>query len=141
MIKNLFNRNTDIPTVSVMVVSDDAGVLTSLNETLTANGYTVYSAANGVAAVSMLDAIDMPDVFIGDFINPATDGKDFLGKIQIRFGKTSLPPVLFLMDTPEDETTANAMGVADVLSKPINTEALLQCLKTLVDHAKPRSIK
>lgn len=139
MIKNLFNRGKDIPAVSVMVVSDDTEVLTFLNETLTANGYRVYSVAGSAAAVSVLDEIAMPDVFIGDFINPQTDGKDFLGKIQIRFGKTSLPPVLFLMDSPEDETTAQAMSVSDVLSKPLETETLLQCIKALVDHAKPRS--
>ncbi|MBC7870317.1 MAG: response regulator transcription factor [Chitinophagaceae bacterium] len=137
MIKNLFNRGKDIPSVSVMVVSDDTEVLTFLNETLTANGYMVYSVAGGAAAVSVLDEIAMPDVFIGDFINPEIDGKDFLGKIQIRFGKTALPPVLFLMDTPEDETVAQAMGVSDVLSKPLEKETLLEHLKEIVKHARP----
>jgi DNA-binding response OmpR family regulator len=137
MIQKLFKRGTDEPPISVFVVSDDAAILALLVDSLTTDGYVVTSAASGAIAVKLLDEIELPNLFIGDFIHPETDGREFLERVRIRFGRSALPPMLFLMDTPEDEITAEAMGVQDLLPKPFEIEILLQRVKALLENAEP----
>lgn len=141
MVKNPFKRakKKEVPPILVMAVGDDSAVLSFLSTTLQAGGYAVHSATSVPAAVSLLDEIDMPNVFIGDFQNPETVGTEFMAKLGMRFGKSALPPVLFLMDTPEDEAVAGAVGVYDVLPKPFEAESLLKCVKSIVERHKDES--
>ena len=141
MFKSWFRRvKVEERPISVLVVSDDAVGLSLLNDTLVAHGYVMYSVASSAAAVKLLDEIDLPHMFIGDFVHPETAGKEFLERVRIRFGKSAQPPVLFLMDSLEDETIAQKMGVQDVLPKPFETETLLRCVKTLTDRARPMKV-
>jgi CheY-like chemotaxis protein len=132
---NIFNRGKNEPQVSVLVISDDPSAISLLKNMLN-DGYVIHSATNSVDAVKLLDEIPLPDLFIGDFIHPQTDGKAFIERVRTRFGKTALPPVLFLMDTPDDESTAEEIGIQDVLPKPFETDALVQCIKSLLENAR-----
>ncbi|MEZ4668025.1 MAG: response regulator [Anaerolineae bacterium] len=134
-VKNPFRKSKkELPAIAVMAVGDDTEVLASLTSTLQAGGYIVYSVASVPAAVALLDEIEMPSVFIGDFRDPQAEGTEFMAKIGIRFGKSALPPVLFLMDSPEDEAAAKTLGVYDVLPKPLETEALLRSIRTISER-------
>ena len=137
MVKNPFRRRKKAtPSLLVMAVGDDKEVLSSMSSVLQGAGYVVHAMASVPAAVTLLDAIEMPTAFIGDFRSPDTDGREFMTKIGIRFGKAALPPVIFLMDTPEDEAVARTLGVDDVLPKPVDPETLLRYIKALVERAQ-----
>jgi DNA-binding response OmpR family regulator len=133
--KNLFKFRKQVSAASVMIVSDDQSTLSSLQDILTQNGCVVYAIATVTAALTLLDEMGLPDIFICDFVNPAREGKTFIGTARIRFGKSALPPTLFLMDSPDDEMVAEELGVFDVLPKPVQEERLLQCLTTLSDRS------
>ncbi|MCA9909983.1 MAG: response regulator [Anaerolineae bacterium] len=137
MLGGLINRKKkENRTFSVMVVSDTAADLSFVKATLEASGYVVHAASDPAAALAMLDAVDMPDIFIGDFRDPETDGTHFVGKIQVRFGKSTVSPVVFLLDSPEDEEVARTMGVQDILPKPLVAESLLTCVKSILESAE-----
>jgi CheY-like chemotaxis protein len=126
---SLFKANKKEPTkFSILVVSDNAETLPLITTQFEAAGHQVYVAENGLSAIQLLDVMGMPDLLITDFQNPASDGKIFMDKARIRFGKTALPPVLFLVASKEDETIAGQMEVYDVFPKTFDGTLLL-------DHA------
>jgi len=137
MFKNWFGNGKQQTNFAVLVVSDDAAVTSFIRSSLTAEGCTVHAAATVPEAVMLLDSIELPDVLIGDFRAPQVDGKAFLDKARIRFGKSTLPPVVFLMDTQDDETAAHSLGVNDLLVKPFEVSALLTCIRTLAESRRP----
>lgn len=133
MLNSLFNAGKKDERVStILAVGDDHDELRLMTSTLENNGYKVYVVGDVATAVSLLNEVEMPDVFIGDFRDPEADGTEFIRRLSLRYGKTSLSPVIFLLDSEEDEQVAHAMGVNDVLTKPLSTEALLQCVKSVV---------
>lgn len=134
MFKNWFKSDKDHPAFSVLVVSDDGDTLALIRTSLTEEGCEVYSAVSAEAGVQLLDEIELPDVIIGDFYYPERDGKHFLNKARIRFGKSALPPTIFLMDSEEDETAAYELSVNDVLEKPFEAAKLLASLTKLIER-------
>jgi DNA-binding response OmpR family regulator len=133
MLGGLFKkRHKAQPTATVMAVGDDQGSLDLLTTTLEMEGIQVMRAADVEAAIKKLTDMDMPDLFIGDFSNPERDGTEFMRRLHIRYGKASLPPVIFLLDSIEDEVVAHTMGVTDVITKPLQSESILRCIKSVM---------
>ena len=133
MLNGLFN-STKKPdeTRSVMVVGDDSEALRFLSETLQNEGYAVFAAQNVETAVALLNGMDMPKLFMGDFRNPEIDGAEFIRRLRVRYGKTTLSPIVFLLDSSEDEIVARKMEIHDVLAKPLTTDAILRCLESIM---------
>jgi DNA-binding response OmpR family regulator len=135
---NLFKRKQPAqPAFSVMLICDDLGMSSFIDAALKDTGFTVHSMGTVAAALERLDEIGLPDVFIGDFIKPDVDGKAFLEKARIRFGKSAMPPVLFLMDSRDDETVAELLDVHDLLPKPFESEILVQRIQQLIESRLP----
>jgi DNA-binding response OmpR family regulator len=135
---NPFKRKQPVqPVFSVMVVCDDSNTASFIDAALIEKGYTVYSTPTVSEALELLDKIGLPDLFIGDFIQPDVDGKSFLEKARIRFGKSAMPPVLFLMDSRDDEVVADALGIHDLLPKPFEGEVLAQRVQRLIESRVP----
>lgn len=115
-----------------MVVSDDPPTLERVTERLQAAGCHVLAAETGDAALSLLSAEAMPDALIGDFFNPETDGQQFLDTARLRYGRKALPPMMFLLDSPEDEVVAKKYDVFDIVTKPVSSAALFSSLNCLL---------
>jgi len=135
-LSNWLNSNKDKTDYTILVVSDDPFTSQQLQDMLEESGYTVLVAANSEDALELLNGMDLPHVFIGDFAEPHVDAKAFLEKARIRFGKVALSPMLLLMDSPDDEITANELQVYDLLPKPVEAERLLECVKQLIDRTR-----
>lgn len=125
------------PTFTILVICDDPLACASIYDALNDNGYHVNTAVTAREALRMLDDLGLPDVIIGDFIHPDVDGKEFMEKARIRFGKSAMPPVLFLMDSQEDAVTAEQLGVHDVLPKPFENKKLAHCVHCLLESPTP----
>lgn len=136
MLNGLFgSKKQEARKFVVMVVSDDPVDLAAVTATLETCGHTVYAPQNAEDALGVLENVAMPDVFIGDFRNPDTDGTEFVRRLQVRYGKSALPPVVFLLDSVEDEEAAHRLAVKDILAKPLAIDALTRSLEAAV--AKP----
>lgn len=136
---NWLNPDKNTTDYTVFVVSDDPFTSQQIQNILEEQGYVVMVTASSQDVLELLKSMDLPHVFIGDFAEPDVDAKEFLEKARIRFGKATLSPVLLLMDSPDDEMTANELGVYDLLPKPVEAERLIQCVKQLIHNTvKPQ---
>jgi DNA-binding response OmpR family regulator len=121
---------------SILVVSDDVPASNQVCQLLTEKGYLVYCAHTITEAIDILKTIPIPHLLIGDFERPHTDGIEFLRRARTRIGKSTLPPVLFLVDAKEDEIAARAVGAQELLAKPVDPELLATCVGKLVSSVK-----
>jgi DNA-binding response OmpR family regulator len=111
---------------SILVVDDDREILGILNRTLELEGYDVAIAADGRAALALLEEY-RPDLVILDIIMPELDGFQVLNLIRQR----SNIPVIMLTARCEITTLrdALALGADDYVRKPFRIRELLARIK------------
>ncbi len=114
---------------TILVVDDDDDIRNTLQEILEAEGYQTVKAANGQAALELLDQIPPPSLILLDWLMPHMTGDEFL----VKFATTphaSIPVILLSAgkDIPDVE---KAVAVAN---KPIDLNALLALVEC---HLKP----
>jgi DNA-binding response OmpR family regulator len=118
---------------NALIVSDNQQYLSYLCGIFGGGGHEAYGSASTEDAIERLNNMDeRPDVIILDFENPEENASEFLETVRIRLGKSTMPPVLFLRDTPEDEAAAHELFAADVLMKPVEPDVLLDRVCKLV---------
>jgi CheY-like chemotaxis protein len=109
---------TSVP--RVLVVEDDADILSSLVEVIREEGFDVLSAANGYQALSQLEH-EPPDLIFLDLMMPVMDGWKFLESMHSRFPQLEVPVVLLsaVHNLPDE---ARRLGVTRFLRKPFELE-------------------
>lgn len=110
----------------VLIVDDDEATLASLGSLLELEGYSVDKAHNGQEAIEALaTAVEEPGLILLDLKMPVMDGWQFLAE-RAKDASAHATPVVLLSGLPY---IPNAPGVADFLSKPINANRLLECVR------------
>jgi len=112
----------------ILIAGDDAGGLAMLREVLSHRDYRVVEPLAREGAYRLDAEADRPDALICDFVDPQAQGKAFLEVARIRYGKTTMPPVLFLVDQVEDEELAKLYGADDLIPKPFTDTAVIDWL-------------
>ena len=112
----------------VLVVDDDASVLSALRRNLTAEGYEVDGAESGVAALALARERN-PDIVILDVMLPGMTGYEICRRLR----EVSVSPVLMLTarDTVQDKVAGLDSGADDYLVKPFAVDELLARLRAL----------
>ena len=102
----------------LLVVDDETRIRTYLHRSLSAQGHTVYEAADGQAALEHLDSGDV-DLVLLDLAMPRRDGLDVLSVLKER---ESCPPVIVLTAATEISARIRALdgGAVDVVTKPFS---------------------
>jgi DNA-binding NtrC family response regulator len=117
-------------TGSVLVVDDDAGMVETLADILTAKRYAVSTAASGEAAVDFVRRRDV-DVVLMDIKMPGLNGVDALKAM-----KRAVPGVKVIMMTAftRDELVeeAHKATAVAVLPKPLDLERVLVLIERAV---------
>ena len=75
---------------TVLIVDDDPKLLKMLQRTLMYEGFRVFSASNGHAALSEVQA-RRPDVIVLDWLMPGLDGLGVLERLRAAGDKTLVP--------------------------------------------------
>jgi DNA-binding NtrC family response regulator len=102
----------------VLVVEDESLMRWSVAQALTGRGHTVVEAADGAAAMRLLEETPA-DVVLLDYRLPDSD--DFALLRDIRRLAPATPVVLMTaFGTPELSDRARALGASDVLQKPFD---------------------
>jgi DNA-binding NtrC family response regulator len=106
-------------TYEVLVAEDDPLGRDTLVEALTDEGYKVHAAADGDAALRLLEMQDF-DLVVTDLVMPGTDGMDVLRKAVGRC------PVILITahGSVDNAVAAMKLGAFDFVEKPINLERL-----------------
>lgn len=108
----------------VLVVEDDADILSSLVEVIREEGYEVLSAANGFQALAQLEQHPVDLIFL-DLMMPIMDGWRFLDEMHQRY--PSLHPKVVLLSAVHGlPAEAERLGVSRYLRKPFELEDVVR---------------
>lgn len=115
----------------VLVIEDDTASREALAEMLAREGYSVFTAANGMEGLGHLSQGLRPAAILLDLMMPGVDGWDFRAQ-QKRDPELAAIPVIAI-------SAAGKLLDADYsLRKPINVQQLLALLRRIVEDG-PRS--
>ncbi|MBI3246637.1 MAG: sigma-54-dependent Fis family transcriptional regulator [Deltaproteobacteria bacterium] len=117
---------------TVMVADDEALARHSLAEALQEEGYLVYEAADGNAAVQLLEEREI-DVVLSDLKMPGLDGLAILQKVRELYPQTM---VLLMTAYASVETVIDALrlGAQDYLLKPLLLDDVMNKVRRLLEH-------
>jgi two-component system phosphate regulon response regulator PhoB len=116
----------------ILVVEDEAALLTMLRYNLEKNGFRVEEAMNGEEAVTRL-AEERPDLVLLDWMLPVMSGIEVCRQIRRQHDTRDLP-VIMLTARTEDQDAVRALntGADDYITKPFGIEALMARIRALL---------
>jgi two-component system, sensor histidine kinase ChiS len=122
--------------MKILVVDDDDFVLETIRKTLSAEGYEVITASNGVDAVDLMEHKHF-DLIISDIMMPKMSGLSLLDIIN-RHYFSKMPVILISsLDKAEIILSALGMGAADFILKPVNfMELSIRVKKHLLNNVE-----
>ncbi|MCB5165607.1 response regulator transcription factor [Streptomyces bambusae] len=120
---------------TVLVVEDDPGVRSTLDQLLRFEGYRVLTACDGLEALGLLER-ERPDLAVVDVVMPGLDG---LGLCRMLRRRGDRLPVLVLTARHEvgDRVAGLDAGADDYLAKPFATEELFARIRALLRRTEP----
>jgi DNA-binding response OmpR family regulator len=118
----------------ILVVDDAEDNRIILSRFLTAGGYSVSDAVDGVDALSRL-ADWRPDLVLLDWMMPNLSGIEVLRSVRDRYSASQLP-VIMCTAREEADSIADALdaGANDYVTKPINRNILLARVKAQLER-------
>ncbi|HEY6828767.1 MAG TPA: response regulator, partial [Gemmatimonadaceae bacterium] len=120
------------PKARVLIVDDHRDVVKGLSRLLAITGYEVRAALSPTEALEIVTEFQ-PQVAILDIGLPEMDGYKLAGELRSRLRESS--PVLIALSgysQADDKRRSEASGFAFHLVKPLDIDALLDVLETLV---------
>ncbi len=116
----------------ILVVDDEPQIQRFLKPSLTAAGFDVIAAVNGVEALKAA-ATQAPDAILLDLGLPDMDGKDVIAELR----KWSKVPIVVLSarDRETEKIAALDLGADDYVNKPFGIGELMARLRTALRHA------
>lgn len=125
-----------------ILVVDDEKIMREMLANLLNSEYNCILAENGIAGLSYLE--DHPgevDLIISDLIMPMMDGFEMLECIQDHIHNKNIPAlVITSLGEKQEIKRAFALGVNDVIFKPIDTDVLKQRVSNLLALGDTRDI-
>lgn len=117
---------------AVLVVEDDKNLLDTLRYNLKNEGYVVFTAADGAAAVDIARR-EKPDIIILDVMLPEMSGFDVCRILR----KEMTTPILMLTAKAEetDKVVGLEIGADDYMTKPFSLRELLARVKAMLRRA------
>ncbi|WP_456378611.1 response regulator transcription factor [Lutibacter sp.] len=126
-------KNSDI---KILLVDDEPDILEIVGYNLKNEGYTIFTAKNGVEAIENAKKV-MPNLIILDIMMPEMDGMEACEKIRATKG---LENVLITFFTARGEDYSQVagydVGADDYITKPIKPKLLLSKIKALLRRIK-----
>jgi DNA-binding response OmpR family regulator len=124
----------------ILVVDDEERVLNFLRSKLTASGYEVLTASNGLEALEQAQTQE-PDLIVLDLVMPKMDGFEALKELR----SFSAVPVIILTakGADSDRIKGLKLGADDYLPKPFNPDELvarIDAVRRRIEPAERRRI-
>ncbi|MEO0564167.1 MAG: ATP-binding protein, partial [Chloroflexota bacterium] len=116
---------------TILIADDEAPVRQLLRELLEDAGYRVREAVDGRDALNKI-AEELPDLLLLDIMMPQIDGFSVARTLKEDANLKNLP--IIIVSIVEDEVQGYQIGVDRYLTKPIDTEKLLQYIQTLLSE-------
>jgi DNA-binding response OmpR family regulator len=111
----------------ILIIEDDNAIRESLQEFLSAEGYSVFTARDGLEALETLrTTTPLPKMIILDINMPNMDGWDFLEERRKLPNNASRVPVVVVSAT---RVIHRHSDMNEVLAKPFRIEQILTFVK------------
>jgi DNA-binding NtrC family response regulator len=117
----------------VLIVEDDESAGELVKQLLSAQGHRAEVVTTGRAALARLGASPLPDVVLLDVMMPEMGGIETLRRYRQAGGAV---PVVMISGLDEPQTVVHAMrvGANDYVTKPLNTEELVETLERVIER-------
>jgi signal transduction histidine kinase len=113
----------------ILVVEDDAAVLSGVRDTLELAGYQVTVSASAIEALAQLER-SSPDLILCDVMMPRMNGYELYEAVRARPELTEVPFIfLTAKGTKKDIRRGKELGVDDYLVKPFDENDLLVAIR------------
>lgn len=117
--------------IRVLAVDDDEDTTALLRSLLEMSGATVITANSGEEALEVAAKSDF-DVVVSDISMPGMDGFDFVRRLRLLSDKQNIRVVALTgFGRREDVEQARNEGFVAHLTKPLDVESLMKCLRTV----------
>jgi DNA-binding response OmpR family regulator len=117
----------------ILVVEDDPDLAKMLARILDHEGYSVATCEDGAAALHHLDSNPV-DLLITDLMMPGMEGEEMLLELRRR-RKSPAVPVILISASAVRAQVAERLDVEASLSKPFDTEELVQLVASFLEPA------
>ncbi len=124
----------------ILTVEDAPNIRRLISYNLRRAGYDVFEAADGRAAVEILQKV-VPDLILLDVRMPELDGFQLL-ELMRRYPRAAAIPVVMLtaLSQPADLDRALLLGVVDYLVKPLDPAVLLSTVARVLRGGAPNEV-
>lgn len=116
----------------VLIIDDDPDVRLIMNTLMKKQGYEVETAFDRGDALSKLEEFT-PSIILLDVLLSGADGRELCKEIKDNDDLRSVP-VIMVSAHPGASENIHSYGADDFISKPINTELLLEKLDKLINE-------
>src|SRR5687767_1190336 len=112
---------------TILIVDDLAANRAVLVALLGSQGHRLIEAADGREALAAIQA-DPPDLVITDVLMPEMDGYELVRQLRLDPATLRIPVVFYTAHygAREARALARAIGVSDVLTKPVESAEVLR---------------
>ncbi len=116
-------------TATILLIDDDPTILQLLKLFLESEGYQVWDALSGAAALEIA-ANELPDLAIVDIMMPGMDGFETCQRLR----ELGLPSILVMSHRHDERSVVKALesGADDYLRKPFEVPVLLAKIRTFL---------
>ncbi len=123
---------------TILVVDDEPSIRSLLRQQLEDQGYIVKEAADGMEAISQVKQMP-PDLIILDVMMPAINGFDVAAVL--KNNPTTMDIPIIILSIIEDKQRGWKLGVDRYLTKPIDSEKLLNNIEVLISRgSSPKKV-
>src|ERR1700761_2697400 len=132
---------SSLPKPLVLVVEDEAPLVTMLRYNLEKQGFRVDEAADGQEALTRI-AEAQPDLVLLDWMLPVMSGIEVCRQIRRRAATRDLPVIMVTART-EDQDAVRGLnaGADDYITKPFNIDTLLARMRALLRRSSSVPVK
>jgi len=114
----------------ILIVDDDKIILNILEKCLTATGYSVIKASNGIEGIKKAKSY-LPDLIILDIMMPKMTGGDAANAIRQDPVTKNIPIIFLSSSIKKEEIISSKKGGVYLLSKPFTPKELLERIRRI----------
>lgn len=121
----------------VLLVEDEAAIVTLLRYNLEREGFKVFSTGLGDEAITLVKA-HQPDIIILDWMLPGMSGVDICAELR-RQEETKAVPIIMLSARGEESDRIRGLdaGADDYMVKPFSPNELIARIRTVLRRLRP----